>query len=120
MPVAFEISEDLVDKRSILDDKKVRVKDAGILGADRVGNALLNFEEFGARSNESGLETRNFFGKLLGGNCEKRNLLVVQPVDKDSSVSDARRYWNTLETSFLLARGNTSTHAATRSRFFLG
>ena len=120
VPVAFEIAEDLVDERAVLDDKKVRVKNAGIFGADGVGNALLNFEKFGARGDEGGLKTRNFFGKFLGGNRVKGNLLVVQPVDKYSSVSDARRYRDTLETSFLLALGITSTHAATRSRFFLG
>ena len=81
--LVFEIAEDLVDQRAVFDDEKMRVKDAGILGADRVRDTLLDFKKLGASGDESGLETRDLLGKFLRGDRAKGDFLVVQPVDND-------------------------------------
>ena len=42
VPLFLKIAKDLIDEGAIFHDQKMRIKDPGILGPDRVGDSLLN------------------------------------------------------------------------------
>jgi hypothetical protein len=115
--LVFEIPEDLVDQCAVLDNEKMGIKNAGVLAANGVRDTLLDLKKFGASGDKGGLETCDFLGKFLRRNRAKGDFFVVQPMHHHSRMGNAWRDRNSLKTSFLLALGITSTHAARRSRF---
>ena len=58
----FKISEDFIDQRAVFDHQKMRIKNPRILGADGVGDSLLDLEQLGASGDQGRFETGDFLG----------------------------------------------------------
>src|SRR5215510_13977977 len=88
----------------------MRVENAGIFCADRLGDTLLHFEDLRASGNESALETNDFVGNIRFINSPFRRFFVVGVVDKNDTAGNPWTYTKPLKSYFLTAHSGLIPH----------
>ena len=99
------VAQHFVDQRAILDHEQVRVENAGVLGADGFGDALLHLENLRAGGDERRLEARDLRRDLAFLDAALRRRLVVRAIDEDRAAGDARRDADAVKALFLARAG---------------
>ena len=62
--IGLEFAQHFIDQGSVFDDQQVCVKNPGVLRPNRLGDALLHFENLRTGLNQRRLETGNLVGDL--------------------------------------------------------
>ncbi len=100
-PIRFEFAQHFIDQCAVFHDQKVRIENGGILGADRFGDALLQFQNLHARLDERGLKARDFIGNLRRSDLMPDNIIEIVADHMRSAARGSRRDARSLKSSFL-------------------
>ena len=115
--ILLQAAQNFIDQGAVLDHQQVGVENTGILGADGVGNTLLDLEQFRAGGDEGGLKSGDLLGEFLSRDGALGDFLVIHPVDDDLGLGDAGGNSYTLEPFLLFGfgLGFTAAHQSRRT-----
>ena len=75
--VRLELTQNLVNERSIFDDEEVGVKDSGVSCANRLRNSLLHFQDLPARLNQRRFESPDLGRHISRLNPMARHFIAI-------------------------------------------
>src|SRR2546425_4034282 len=100
--IRFEFAQDFIDQGAVFDNEKMRIKNAGVLRSNRLGDALLHVENLRTRLDKRGLEATNFVRDLARLDAVTRHIVHFFAHYMDPPTGNTRRYAHPVKTDFLL------------------
>src|SRR6516164_5540262 len=88
----------------------MRIENAGIFCANRLGDALLHFEDLRARANKRTFEANDLAGDVGFFDSPFRRFFVVWVMNENDPASNPRTYAQPLKSYFLTAHSGLIPH----------
>ena len=104
---ALQPAQHFIDQRPVFDDKKVRIENRGVLGADRFRDFLLHLEDLDARLDERSFETRDLVSNLRALDLITRDVIVIVAHHVNDGMREAGRNTRALQSDFVLSAAHS-------------